>query len=155
MAKELATSITDGDAYTFTAPTADIDAADTVILIKNTGQRNLRIHSIEISGGNATSLYTIHKQLGTTAGTPTGTAVLGVSLSGRKDNGYAANGVLCKSDETGYATQGTIIKQVAVLATLTLVVPMHDCILGINECIAVDQVTESAAGGATIIAFAE
>lgn len=149
MAKDLQTSIDDGDAYIWTAATADIDAGDTLLLVKNISNRNLHIDEIVIQGGNATSLYTIHFQ-DTATTTPAGTAVTGVPMNGRKSS-QAETLATAKSDETGYSSQGTKVFQPAVLATTTVVQNMHGFILGTNQAIAIDQVTESTSGGASIV----
>ncbi|MHC4379397.1 MAG: hypothetical protein ACYS26_22590 [Planctomycetota bacterium] len=135
MANTLSASITDGDAYTWTAPTADIDAGDTLLLVKNTSNRNLRIDSADITGGNVASLYTITKHFAVDAQTPAGTAVSGVSLSGRKDNNLASTGAISKSDETGYSAAGTAIKQLAAGVTTSVSVNLHGLVLAPNEAI--------------------
>ena len=153
MARTLEDSVRDGDAYRLTGLSADIDAGDTVLLVKNTGTRVFKVAQIIINGGNATSLYDIHF-LDTASTAPAGTAVLAVPLNGRKDNGYGTTALIAKNDETGY-TQGTILEEAAVLATTRVVVDMHDMALGNNQAIAIDQITESTAGGVTVVGFFE
>src|SRR3989304_3225358 len=69
-----------GDAYIWTAPTADIDATDTIIAVRNDSTtRDLVITKIIIAGGNAISLYSIHYI--TAAYTSAGTAVVGRNLN--------------------------------------------------------------------------
>lgn len=152
MARTLEDAIRDGDAYTWHYLSADIDAGDTLGLLKNTGNRMLHVHVIRITGGNAASLYTIHKQLAPDSATPAGTAVAGVAI-GRKNNNLAATDAIAIADETGYAGLGTVIDEVGVGITSTLNVDMYDLVLKPNEAIAVDQETENTAGGMTIIGW--
>lgn len=154
MATTLAQGIANGDAYTWHFIDDDIDTLDTIGLLKNTGNVNIRIHEINIQGGNASSLYNIHVQDPTVVGTPTGTAVVAIKM-GRTDNNKDVNGASAKADETGYATQGTIIESVQVLALTRVSVNMHSRVLEPGACIAVDQVTESTAGGMSIVGYFE
>lgn len=154
MARALLDAVRDGDAYRITALSADIDAGDTVLLVKNTGTRNFRVSKIIINGGNAASLYDIHFQdTATTA--PAGTAVVPVAMNGRKDNGAGATDLNCKADETGYSSQGTILEEAAVPAATRVEIDMDDFVLGTNQAVAVDQVTESTSGGATLVGYFE
>lgn len=154
MAVNFDDAVRDGDAYRLTGLSADIDAGDTVLLVKNTGNRNFRVKELIINGGNAASLYKIHFQdTATTA--PAGTAVYAVALNGRKDVGNGATDLIAMNDETGYATQGTILEESAVPAATRVVVDMGGMVLGTNQAIAVDQVTESTSGGATLVGWFE
>lgn len=153
MARTLDDAVRDGLAYRWNFLIADIDAGDTVALLKRTGERRLRIHSIIIEGGNVTSVYDIHKQAAA-ATAPAGTAVSAVSLNTENDTGQDS-GAVAKADETGYSTQGTILEEANILANERHVIDMHNMALALNEAIAIDQVTESTAGGVTIVGWFE
>lgn len=155
MAVEFKDAVRDGDAYRITALDADIDAGDTMLLVKNTGNSNFRVKEIIINGGNAASLYDIHFTDASSAQTPAGTAVVPVALNGRKDNGKGSTDLVAKSDETGYSTQGTILEEATVGATTRVVVDMGGMVLGTNDAVGVDQVTESTAGGVTLVGWFE
>jgi len=154
MALTLSDGIKDGNAYTWNFLSDDIDAGDTIGLIKNTGNTNLRIAEININGGNAASLYTIHTHDATVAGTPAGTAVVAVSMS-RSDNNKDVTSASAKADETGYASLGSVIEEAAVGATTRVSVNMHNRVVAPGATIAVDQETESTAGGMTIVGYFE
>lgn len=134
-----------GSAYSWVSGDLNVAAADTMLLVKNTSDTPLHIHSIEVSSGNVATRYEIH--LPTSEVTPTGTAVTGTNLNTGKPNVADAT---AKSKETDNS-QGNVIRDVSLLATTTLYLRMEGLILAKNKSIGVDQVTESTAGSVTII----
>ena len=151
MANTLSDSVKDGTAYLAVGLSADIDAGDTMLLVKNTGNRDFRVDHIAISGGNAASLYDIHFH-DTAATAPAGTAVTAVPMNKNAATNLADD-LTCKADETGYSSQGTILAEAVVGVTTRVVVDMQGFTLGYNQAIAIDQVTESTAGGCTLVGY--
>jgi hypothetical protein len=151
MANNLADSVKDGVAYRLTALSADVDAGDTLLLVKNVNTRDFKVDHIVINGGNVASLYDIHYQA-TADTTPAGTAVLAAPLNPNGDSGEGGD-LTAKADETGYSTQGTILEEASVGANSRVVVDMNGLTLGYNQAVAVDQVTESTSGGCTLVGY--
>ena len=139
----------DGQAYTWTSGNIDIDAGDTILLVKNLSDTNLHVSAIVISSGNVDTRYTIH--FPTTDVTVAGNTITGVNMNTGSANVADASAA---SDETGNS-QGDIVVDVSLLALTTQTLLTPGVILAKNKSIAVDQVTESTAGSATIIGHYE
>lgn len=139
----------DGEAYIWTSQNLDIDAGDTLLLVKNTSELTLHLSSIFLSAGNVATRYEIH--VVTVDITPAGNAVTGFNMN--TGSGNVADAV-AKSDETAN-TQGTVIYDINLLANTTFPLPAHGIILTKNISIAVDQVTESTSGNVTILGHYE
>lgn len=140
-------ALTTGKAYSWTAVTADIDVADTLLAVRNDSESDLLvIPFILLNGGNVASLITVHKV--TVAYTAAGGAVvLGVPLGPNAPKDPTTT----RSDETGNS-QGAIIAQPTLVITASLILPLG-IVLGGGEAIAADQVTESTAGGCTFYGY--
>ena len=134
-----------GLSYTWTSGNRDIDAADTLLLLKNTSDTELHIDSVILSSGNAATRYTIH--LPTTEVTVTGTTITGINLNTASSN--VADASAAADEENN--SQGDIIADISLLTTTSFIVPLLGLILGKNKSLGIDQVTESTAGNATII----
>jgi hypothetical protein len=134
-----------GEAYVWTSQDADVDAADTLLAVRNNEARPLYIDKVVLTGGNATSRYEGHVVTATytSAGTVVNAFNLNTAYSGKSPD------VTAHADETGN-TQGTVIMDVAVLATTTIVYETPGLILSRNVALAFDQVTESTAGSIQI-----
>lgn len=134
-----------GAGYNWSSGTIDIDAADTVLLVKNTSDTPLHIECIKISNGALASEYTIH--LPTTEVTPTGTAVTGTNLNTGSSKVADAD---AKSDETNNS-QGNIIKTVYLAVDSEHPEETPGLILAKNKSVAVDVVANTAESAVTII----
>lgn len=134
----------DGQAYMWNSQDQDIDAGDTMLLLKNTSDTILHITRIIMSAGNAATRYEIH--IVTADITPTGTAVTGFNMN--TASGNVANAI-AKADES-VNTQGSVIYDISLLANTTEILPTPGLLLAKNISIGVDQVTESTAGNVCI-----
>lgn len=142
-----------GDAYSWKAVNANIDATDTALLVRNdSSTRYLVIEKLYVWSDVPTA---IHVHLTSRAAfTAAGTAVTGVNLNTTIQNVAPATAF---GDETAN-TQGNII---LTLETNELTTDQFgiaydfdgSLILGQNGCIAVDLVAESAAFETTIIGY--
>lgn len=139
------TSETEGQAYIWTSQDLDIDAADTLLLIKNDNAEPLHVQQIIFSAGNAATRYEVH--IVTADITPAGNTVTGFNMNTNSGNVAEAT---AKSDETAN-TQGTVIYDINLLATTTFTVHTDGLLLAKNISLGIDQVTESTAGNVTVI----
>ncbi len=138
-----------GQAYSWTSGNIDIDAGDTILLVKNTSDTNFHVTTIVLSGGNVATRYTVH--FPTTDVTVAGNTIVGVNLNTGSANVADATAA---SDETGNS-QGDIINDVSLLATTSFTLHTEGILLAKNKSIAIDQVTESTAGSVTIVGHYE
>ena len=140
-------ALTKGDAYVWTAQDADIDAADTMLAVRNDSHtQKLVIDRIELTNGNVATRYEIHKV--TAAFTAAGTAATEINLGG---TGKKAP-VSAYSDETGN-TQGTVFAEIGAGVAVETYVRKVGMVLNEGEAIGVDQVTESTAGACSIYGY--
>lgn len=141
-------SETNSRAYSWTNATYDYTAADTVLLVKNTSSSlNLIIESITL-GGDTETAVTIHAP---TCASPTGTAVTGVNLN-RKFSTTPASATAKVNESTN--SQGEVIITVQIDGSQSSFVDLNDSvILGVNDCIAVDYVTDGGACYVTIMGY--
>lgn len=142
-----------GDAYAWNAVSADIDANDTALLVRNDSDtRYLVIEKLYAYSDVATALD-VHIIPNSTF-TAAGTTVTGVNLRG--GSGKVADAT-ARADETGN-TQGSII---ITLHTSELTTHQEGIdydfkgavVLGKNSCLAVDIVADSAAFECTFIGY--
>ena len=136
-----------GDAWACSNATADIDAGDTVLAVKNNSGRIFYVEKIVTGFLSATVTegeIVIHRPA---AYTPAGTAVTPVNmLSGAADNGD----LVAKGDETG-ATQGDFLDHAFVREhVLYLSEPKGAVVLLPGQGIAVDLVAETTQAYCTI-----
>lgn len=139
----------EGLSFIWTSQDLDIDAADTLLLVRNDSSNPLYIDYIILSSGNVATRYEIH--VVTASFTIAGTTVTGFCLNTALNKVAEATAA---SDETGN-TQGTVIYDVSLLATTTFILPTTGLVLGTNISLGIDQVTESTAGNASIIGHYE
>jgi hypothetical protein len=127
----------------------DYTAGDTVLLVKNTDtSKDLLIEDISIDCDTNTEVL-IH--FPEDVETPTGTAVVGTNLN--RQSGKAAQAV-AKEDETTNS-QGPIFGRFFVQANSnSLFLPIRGIVvLGLNDSIAVDYVTEGGACYVNIVGY--
>ncbi len=131
-----------GNSYSWCSDSINIDANDTVLLLKNTGSESLHMDRVVISA-STDSEFTVH--LPTVEVSPTGTTVSAVKLNTGK---VGAPEVDARSDETNNA-QGDVIESFFTLASKRLTIDLTGIILAKNKSIAIDQVADTALASAT------
>jgi hypothetical protein len=139
-----------GNAYIWTTATADINAGDTMLAIRNNSStQDLIITDIYITNGNVDAcIYDIH--IVTAAYTNAGTAVTGATLNTNYAN---AAPVDATQDETGN-TQGKVLMEfTAEAATRVERIPLPGIRLKSATALAVDQITESTAGSVMMVGY--
>jgi len=134
-----------GAGYNWSSKSISIDAADTILLVKNTSDTPLHIECIKVSNGATTTEAIIH--LPTTEVTVTGTTVTGTNLNTGSSNVAEATAA---SDDTDNA-QGNIIRTVFMAADSNHSEETPGLILGKNKSVAIDTVNTENRIAATII----
>jgi len=134
-----------GAGYNWCSNLINIDANDTVLLVKNDSDTTLHIEYVEIDNGALASEYTIH--LPTTEVTPTGVAVTGTNLNTGSSNVAEAT---AKSDETNNS-QGNVLRTVFLAVDRGTIVKLPGLILGKNKSLAVDVVENTTESSVTIV----
>lgn len=145
---ELEDASEEGQAYSWVSGNLDIDAADTMLLVKNKSDTELHITAITCAAGNVATRYVLHLP---TTDVTVAVGAGGAVVVGRNLNTGSANvaDASAASDEEGNS-QGNVIDDISLLPTTTLVVNVEGVILAKNKSVAVDQVSESTAGSVTI-----
>lgn len=144
-----------GDAFSWTAVTADINTGDTLLCVINQSrERKLRITKVYV-WGDVPSLFKIHVPA---AAAWAGTAVVGVCLNRKLST---------TADAVAYADEtGTTFADANVICTLhsnELTTDQFSCewdfegavILGYDDAIAVDGIGETAAFNCSIFGYFE
>jgi hypothetical protein len=134
----------EGKAYNWSSDLVDIDANDTVLLVKNTSDIDLHIESISIANGSVASEYTVH--IPTTEVTVTGTTVTGTNLNTASSNVADATAA---SDETNN-TQGNVVFTRFMAVDSNEKINTAGLILGKNKSVAVDVVADTSESAVTI-----
>jgi hypothetical protein len=134
-----------GKAYSWSSGTRDIDAGDTMLFIKNTGDMPLVLDLLNLSGSNVICNWTV--AIGSETTTPSGTTVTAVNMN-RSFSATPAD-ALAFYDETAVA-DGDTLSTVFTPVTETVIVPLDGIILGKNQYIQINQETESTSGAAHI-----
>jgi hypothetical protein len=143
------TSRETGLAFTWSNLSYNYDANDTILLIKNTSRVNRLVITHFFLSGDTTTQFVLHSP---TCSTPTGTEVIGVNSNRQSAELAEAEAV---SDETTN-TRANIVGSGFILAGMTLPIDTQGAIiLGYNDCIAVDYVTDGGAALVTIGGFYE
>ncbi len=138
-----------GSAYNWSTDLVNIDANDTVLLIKNTSDNHLHIDSIRIANGSTASEYTIH--LPTADVTVTGTTVTGTNLNTASSNVASSSAA---SDETNNS-QGNVIETVFLSIDSNIEIGELGLILGKNKSVAIDVVAATTETAVTIVGHFE
>lgn len=134
----------DGKSYNWSSGIINIDAADTVLLLKNTSDIPLHVESITINNGSTASQYQVH--LPTTEVTPTGTTVSPTNLNtGKSDVADATS----RSDETNNS-QGALIFTPMLAADENETINTVGLILAKNKSVGIDVVETTTEAGVTI-----
>lgn len=134
----------EGKSFNWSSGIIDIDAGDTVLLLKNTSDIPLHVESITIWNGSVASQYQIH--LPSDEVTVTGTTVAGTNLNtGRSEVADAS----AASDETDN-TQGIVIFTPMLAVDKNKTINTVGLILAKNKSVAIDVVEDTAESGVTI-----
>lgn len=135
-----------GAAYNWSSNSISIDAADTILLVKNTSDTPLHIEYLKVTNGSTTTEITLH--LPTTEVTPTGgSAVTGTNLNTASSNVADAN---ARSDETNNS-QGNVLATEFIAADASITVETPGLIIGKNKSVAVDTVNTENRIAATFV----
>jgi hypothetical protein len=135
-----------GKNYCWRVTDADIDATDTMLLVRNESDVPLAIDRIFITGGNAASNYQIH--VVTLPFVLTGTNVVAFNMNYANGNPKIPPATAA-SDET-LNIQGDIIYEPRIGINVNYDQKTPGLILGNGVAVAIDQVTESTSGRAAI-----
>lgn len=134
-----------GNAYVWSSGAVDVDATDTILLVKNTSSGALHIDRVLIANGSVASRYDVH--IPTTAvTTPTGTANTGINLNTASANTADA---ISKVDETTNS-QGSILAQVYLAADSNVTIDLRGTFLGKNSSIAIDVLLDTSESAVSI-----
>lgn len=140
-----------GSAYSWDSTELDINATDTMLFVKNTGDVPLVLDRATINGSNAICFWTI--LIGSATTTPAGGAVVtGVNLN-QTFSAQAADAV-ARSDETAVA-DGSIIDRVKTPIDNTIQHDLHGVILGKGHYVQFNQITESDSGSVVLFGHFE
>lgn len=137
-----------GLTYNWSSDLVNIDADDTVLLVKNMSDVALHIESISIANGSVASEYTVHlpaTEVTVTAGGG-GAVVTGTNLNTASSN---VADVSAASDETNN-TQGNVVFTRFMAVDTNEKITTAGLILGKNKSVAVDVVEDTAESAVTI-----
>ena len=139
-----------GQAYVWASGTYDPGAGDTILLLKNTGDKGLHIAMIWLSSDVDTRVV-VH--LPTTEVTPTGTTITGVNMNTGSSNVAEATAI---RDETNN-TQGDIVWSGEIQAAGDpFAIDLEDALsLAKNKSLGVDFVADAAACDVTFMGHFE
>ena len=134
-----------GGSYNWSSGIVDIDATDTVLLLKNTSQTPLKIESITIWNGSVASEYQVHIPT-TEVASPVGTAVTATNLNTGSTKAADATAF---TDETTNV-QGNIVFTPMLAVDSNISINTVGLQLAQNQSVAVDVVAETTESGVTI-----
>lgn len=137
-----------GDAYCWASADSDIDAGDTRLFIKNTGDRFLILSRAIFSPANVACKYNIG--IGSETTTPTGTTVTAVNMN--ENFSSKVPDYVAYDDETAVA-DATKMFAVMTNTTNSIDIPLDGIILGKNQYIQINQETESTSGQVAVFGF--
>ena len=134
-----------GRAFAWRSNDADIDIGDTLLFIKNTGDKFLILARAEFGPANVVCKYDIGVGAATT--TPTGNVITAVNMN--ESFSTQTESYLAYDDETAVA-DATPMFTVAVSTVEGRTIPLDGIILGKNHYIQINQETESTSGQVTV-----
>jgi hypothetical protein len=135
-----------GKSYIWRTADADIDAGDTMLMVRNESEHPLAIDKVIIQGGNVQGNYTV--QVVTVPFTATGTANTPVNVN-YADGAPKIPPATAMSDETQNGG-GDVLYEPEVDTTTTYELDTTGLILGQGVAVIVDQEVESTAGRCSI-----
>ena len=146
---ELEHASANGRAYAWRSNNGDIDAGDTLLLVKNTSDKFLILSYATFTPANVVCTYDIG--IGAETTTPTGNAIVATNLNGIVS---VSESYLAYDDETAIA-DATPIVSVTTSTTESYRVELDGFILGKNQYIQINQETESTSGRVTLFGHFE
>jgi hypothetical protein len=140
-----------GRSFCWTSADTDIDAGDTRLFIKNTGDKFLVLSRALFTSSNVACKWSVG--IGSETTTPTGTALTAVNMNQQFSN--STESYLAYDDETAVA-DATLMFQIATpLALDTKSYELDGIILGKNHYIQINQETESTSGQVAVFGHFE
>lgn len=141
-------ALTTGEAYVWHSQDLNVAAAGTLIAVRNdSGSQDLVITRIIIVGGDVTSRYEIHKV--DVAYTSTGTPVVAINLG---NSGTLPDATAHADESANSQVAANVFMEVVAIALTTVEVEVG-IVLGRDQAIVIDQVSESGAGAATVFGY--
>jgi hypothetical protein len=135
-----------GNSFCWTSADTDIDAGDTRLFIKNTGDKFLILTRALFVSSNVACKWSVG--IGAETTTATGTAVTAINMNQQFSNQSAS--YVAFDDETAVA-DATMMFQVATPLALDIrEIPLDGIILGKNHYIQINQETESTSGQVSV-----
>ena len=134
-----------GSAYVWDSLEKDIDATDTMLFVKNTGDVPLILDRVAVNGSNVVCTWTYH--IGSATTTPTGTSVIGVNMNRKFASDLAE--AIAFSDETA-VSDGDLVGRVKTAIDETVKLDLTGFILLKGHYVQFTQVTESTRGSVTL-----
>lgn len=141
---ELEHASSQGNAYCWFAPTADINVDDTLLFIKNLGDTLLILDRMNLLGANVATTVTVH--LGKATTTPTAINVTGTNLN----PGFADNADVHATADEALVADGTTVEIIHVPVTVMLPWDLTGIILPKGTYIQINQDVEATAGGVAV-----
>lgn len=135
-----------GKAYSWDSGERDIDAGDTMLFVKNTGDEPLILDRVIIGGSNVVCTWEFY--IGAATTTPSGTAAAETNLNEIFASTTAP--AIHLYDETAVAA-GSIVNRHKTAVGVTSHMDLDGIILGKNHYLQCDQLTESTAGSIILI----
>jgi len=139
-----------GTAFTWDSTTLDIDAGDTMLFVKNTGEVPLILDKLILNGSNVICTWEIG--IGALTTTPAGTTVTPVNMN--ESFSTKAPDSVSFSDETAVADASVSFRCITPV-TDTKTFDMTGLILGKNHYVQINQETESTSGSAILVGHFE
>jgi hypothetical protein len=141
---ELEHASSKGNAFSWRSADTDIDAGDTRLFVKNTGDDFLLLSSAIFGPSNVVCKWDIG--IGTLTTTPTGTTITANNLNAAS---VSSPSYLAYDDETAVA-DATPLLTVTTSTVESKTVELSGIILGKNQYIQINQETESTSGQVTL-----
>ncbi len=136
-----------GNAYAWDSTELDIAAGGTMLFVKNLSDKPLHLETAAFNGSNVICTWTI--LLGEATTTPSGNTVTGVNLNQIFASQVADATAI--SNETAVA-DGSIIGRLKTPISGHHIHPLQAVILGKNDYVQFNQVTESSSGSVVLVA---
>lgn len=140
-------ALTKGDAYIWTAQSADLAAAATMLIVRNDSHtQKLVIVRVEVTNGNVATRYEIHKVTVAYIASNVTADEINAGGTGKKAPASASNNETANAQAHVFAEIGGGV----AVETYSRDIGM---VLNQGEAIGVDQVTDSTAGACTIYGY--
>lgn len=136
-----------GSAYSWFSGNRDIDAGDTMLMVKNTGDTPLILDRAYLTGSNVICTWSV--RIGSSTTDPSGTSITPVNLN----EGFAAQPAeaVAFADETALP-DGALLGEFVTSVQVTSEANFAGVILGKGHYIQFNQDTESTSGSISLVA---